>query len=430
MRKLNDNFLKRHSFDLSLIISGALLLPIGILMACFMGAIDDHPDALVVIPITLILIPALILALGIVMYVRKAKKYKKQHETQVVEDSLKLEIENAKRRVEYEVEFFLRCKKEFNIEVANDAASIARIKMISNDHYKYLWDQSEALVHFENGRKTELEREHAKAWEEFSAKLKKQQEQSEQIKAWASEVAPGKDKILKYFYEELHEYDVENKKISDKKRANFLRRLEASKDVPNRSNYNLAGFAVGSVLGPTMGASAAIDSYEKGEKRRTAEIELNQQILASCDLVDKRLNDEYRNLLRTTRPYDIRKNIEKAQKLLADDSIDEQELLSLIAPENIEFEQAEFEGYVIIKMKTRAATLNIYETIKACVDGFFKAIIYKNGEVVFERYYALGTPYASFFSNTLAPCYVEGNATDEYAVAFEPVKLWAIEEFN
>lgn len=405
-------------------IGGGFFVALGVLATIFS----------IVFPITtgeswgfaLIVVGALFFFLAYIIYFRpiiKDKRMKDEYEEQIRRERMEFERQNPNFREE---RFYQFCYDKYGVR-GNTYADVVRMKSAAME-LGYSWRENDLYNRFEIGRKSLIDKKERAEREKLESEIKVyiSKQQNDHSNVYKRIHLTGISKTIDYYArllsierQELVNIEKQIKQTSSFK-SNMYR--EANRTT---SNWSIVGGAVSGIAGPVAGAYAAAEMREAEERDRQARVENANNWIGIANFTGERQHERKTAIENRIRNYE--EKINGARRLLVEENLQQRELLEKFEPTDLELKQV-VDGLVSIKIKTREANVVIYESVDAYIDGFFKALVYKNGALVLERYYELNDGYGTDRAVEMLPCYVRGTLSDTYTVAFESIKLWAVEK--
>jgi len=368
---------------------------------------------------TYALVMAASLILGGFLLYHNAKKLLQEHRAEVKE----FKMEEAFRN-EHEDEIFYTACIQNNIS-ALDRAGIARMKIVAKQ--RGMTCSEDVLIDkYEKGEKAARDRRKAVASQETKNRildLQKEERAKEQLcKKYI--YLSGLDKRLKECYDRLEMARARLSKL-DGNTDTILRGTEAiySQYAGKETDWAVHGGIASAIAGPAAGVAVAADIQRKNAEIRESNAQLRQ---AANQFAQPLLLDNIKQKADAKRTVEsLERELEETKNKLVEE-LPQDQLLSRLSPQIVETKTSET-GAITATVSYTPATLMIYDTVKASIDGSFKVIIMDGERLAGEAYFTLpygGSRYAKKLTSicTSLPAGKKG-----YTFVFKPHNLCAIE---
>ena len=332
--------------------------------------------------------------------------------------------EHEAYRKEHEDELFYKECAKNNILTTN-TADAARMKIIAKQ-LGISYSDDELIQKFLKGMSVTKEMERIAEENERQARfpvIRKEELLAEQESKKYINLT-GSDKRIRMCLDEAARYRAEVAQYEqiDESIANGAATLY-SLYSEKETDWAIHGGVASALAGSAAGVAVAADIQRKNAEVRAS----NEQLRQSVDQfsVQQRLNIwmKQHEVEKIMKRYET--DAEKA-KLKLVDFRPQEDLLRLLCPV-IEKKETSETGAITFTVRVNKASITIYDTVSAVVDGSFKVKVMDGKEVAGEAYFTL--PYnGSERNSTLSGiCASLPAAEKEYTFVFEPHNLFAIE---
>lgn len=331
--------------------------------------------------------------------------------------------ENAYKKAHEDDLFYQECEKAGIC--ADTAAGVARMKLIakqmditcSDEELLLKYHQGQAITKKERQTAAEKERlaripilrKEEQAAEKECKKYINLQGNEKRVQDCLNLVAEARAKVARY----------SGAADTFEKGGKVLYDTYAKKE----SDWAVHGGVASAIAGPAAGVAVAMDIQQKNAEAREYNDNLSQSI--GKFTAEMQVN-AWMNQSKAEEVLARREKEAEEAKLKLVEPKPQEELLALITPKITKTERSET-GAITFEVSTQSATLTIYDTVKATVDGFFKVQIMDGDKLVGEAYFTL--PYqGSYRSNKLTSICASLPSDDKkYSFVFAPYNLFAIE---
>lgn len=319
---------------------------------------------------------------------------------QKVFESLKAELlekEKAKQE-EYDrqnpyrkqEQFFLHCRDRGITDISH-LADFERVKLLAQPFAEY--DSDEKVRNAFLIGKQSVEEKEAKKNEEEKLKTIKAEEQEIYQKNKKYYGLKGREKSLAYCSEQIKLCTEELKKL-DKHKDNLHEwgRTSYALGKEKEGNWAVLGGLASGIAGSAAGLATALDVQSKNAEVRERNESFAQDIVSFQASI---LKDIYKRKIETEKELnEWKENAERAKMLLVDNRPTEK-LLNELNPtvKRIWFSET---GAIHMLVETEKVRLQIFENVKAIIDGDFKAIVFDGEEKLAEICFTLPFEGSSF----------------------------------
>lgn len=331
--------------------------------------------------------------------------------------------EEAYRKEHEDELFYKECAK--NGILTTNAADIARMKIIAKQmgivcsddklHKKYL--KGKAVVKEEEKIAAEKERK-----ARIPVMRKEEQLVEQEGKKYINLV--GSDKRVRMFLDEaarhramVAQYERAGESIT--KGADALYSLHAGKET----DWAVHGGVASAIAGSAAGVAVAVDIQRKNAEVRASNAQLRQSIGQFS--AEQQLNMWMQQSKAEEKMKYYEAEAEKA-KLKLVESLPQDDLLKLLSPV-IEKTTTSETGTITFTVSINKASLTIYETVKAVVDGAFKIKIMDGDRLAGEAYFTLPYNGSEWSKKLTSTCASLPEEQKKYTFVFAPHNLFAIE---
>lgn len=343
---------------------------------------------------------------------------KEQAEKKAAEEKAK-----AFRKANEDELFYIECAKN-NILTTNKPDA-ARMKIIAKQ-MDISCSDDELIQKFLKGMSITNEKELIAAEKERQARIpvlrKEEQRVEQEGKKYINLV--GSDKRVRMFLDEaarhramVAQYERAGESIT--KGADALYSLHAGKET----DWAVHGGVASAIAGSAAGVAVAVDIQRKNAEVRASNAQLRQSIGQFS--AEQQLNMWMKQSEAEEKMKYYEAEAEKA-KLKLVESLPQDDLLKLLYP-IIEKKQMSETGAITFTVSVNKASLTIFDTVNAVVDGSFKVKVMDGDRLAGEAYFTL--PYnGSQRSSTLTSICASLPAEEKkYTFVFAPHNLFAIE---
>lgn len=314
-------------------------------------------------------------------------------------------------------EFFRRCRKE-EASLSSKAGK-ARILLVAKNS-GISGTEEEIFNKYSNGKKIVEEAEEKaqfqKAQKENAVALKEQKEQYNLTKKYIN--LKGAEKRIAMALEEIPPL----KSLMAQLRTQ-ADRISNTYDRATRQNEvswaTLGGIASG-IAGPAAGLVVAMDVQARNAEKRNAS-DSSKNMFVAMHL------QNFREQTDIEKRIELWESIAKEAKNKLVEDVGGEKLIKDLNP-TVNSMEILNTGNVELLVDVKKKTIKIFDTVKAVIDGSFKANLLVNGEVVGTAFLTL--PYCGSENTvTLKTIFVDiTKKASKYDVEFEPYNLFGIEK--
>jgi len=234
----------------------------------------------------------------------------------------------------------------------------------------------------------------------------------------------GSDKRVRMFLDEaarhramVAQYERAGESIT--KGADALYSLHAGKET----DWAVHGGVASAIAGSAAGVAVAVDIQRKNAEVRASNAQLRQSIGQFS--AEQQLNMWMKQSEAEEKMKYYEAEAEKA-KLKLVESLPQDDLLKLLSPV-IEKTATSETGTITFTVSINKASLTIYETVKAVVDGAFKIKIMDGDRLAGEAYFTLPYNGSEWSKKLTSTCASLPEEHKKYTFVFAPHNLFAIE---
>lgn len=373
-----------------------------------------------------VLVMALFFSIFGYVYIRQLKKLDEEYYAflrEVEQLKAKKAKEEAYRKEHEDELFYQECAKN-NILTTNKADA-ARMKIVAKQ-MDISCSDDELIQKFLRGMSITNENELIAAEKERKARIpvlrKEEQRVEQEGKKYINLV--GSDKRVRMFLDEaarhraiVAQYERAGESIT--KGADALYSLHAGKET----DWAIHGGVASAIAGSAAGVAVAVDIQRKNAEVRASNAQLRQSIGQFS--AEQQLNMWMKQSEAEEKMKYYEAEAEKA-KLKLVETLPQDDLLKLLYP-IIEKKQTSETGAITFTVSVNKASLTIFDTVNAVVDGSFKVKVMDGDRLAGEAYFTL--PYnGSQRSSTLTSICASLPAEEKkYTFVFAPHNLFAIE---
>ncbi len=328
-----------------------------------------------------------------------------------------------------EIQFYQLCRNKYKINLSEGTKAVtARMKRVA-DELGLSWSEKDLITKYHRGQAAAelqiIEETKVKHAQKKASLLGEQKTEDQQVRSNVSIKFFGRSKRWLFYEKRIAELKKQYEKIHGSSIALMTLSDNYRKSVDkNDSNWAIAGGIAQGIAGPAAGAFAASEAYKKGEKERQSKLAVADQLnTAAVNVALSNVNKENHIL---DKIEEAEKNLEITKQLLSSEEHPQNRLMDLIKPRTVNT-TTEVPGLIRFDFVTNAASIKIYDTVDAYIDGYFKVIVKRGGSVVFERYFSLPDEYGSLKPSPRYYGYVESETANALSFDFQPVHLWGIE---
>lgn len=242
----------------------------------------------------------------------------------------------------------------------------------------------------------------------------------------------GRDKRIKickdhvdFWLQELNKHEKELAQTG--KDAELVYRSLAQKE----GDWGLLGGAASGLAGGAAGLAVAMDVQRKNTEISSQNAQLAKDVAAMSLLVGQGRQEKCASIRKQWSSWE--NALHNAENMLVE-FLPQDQLLDALHPELIEDVKVSPTGAVRVRVKVQPGALNIYESVPAIVDGFFRADLHLEGEKVGEAVFGLWLEEEAKDYKNKKEAVLEGvclrpiKAAQSYDVTFSPIKLWGVEK--
>lgn len=373
-----------------------------------------------------LLFAAVLVGLGSLLLVVRKRAYQAwERFCEEMRQKEKEEEEKTKafRKANEDELFYNECAK--NSIHTHDAAGIARMQIVAKQ-MDISCSNDELYKKYLKGKAVVQEKEKIAAEKERKARIpilrKEEQLVEQEGRKYINLV--GSDKRVRMFLDEAARYrsmvaQYERAGESITKGADALYSLHAGKET----DWAVHGGVASAIAGSAAGVAVAVDIQRKNAEVRASNAQLRQTIGRFS--AEQQLNMWMKQSEAEEKMKHYEAEAEKS-KLKLVESLPQDDLLKLLYP-IIEKKQTSETGAITFTVSINKASLTIFDTVNAVVDGSFKVKVMDGDRLAGEAYFTL--PYnGSQRSSTLTSICASLPAEEKkYTFVFAPHNLFAIE---
>lgn len=331
--------------------------------------------------------------------------------------------EEAYRKEHADELFYKECAKNGILTI--NAADTARMKIIAKQMGIVCADD-ELQKKYLKGKANVEEEERIAAEKERKARIpvlrKEEQVVEREGKKYINLVGSNKRvkmllDIADHYRAMVAQYEREGESV--KKGTAALYSLCADKET----NWAVHGGVASAIAGGAAGVAVAADIQRKNAEVRASNAELRQSIGQVYAEQTVNIWEQKSRAKNSMKHYEA--EAEKA-KLKLVESLPQDDLLKLLSPV-IEKTTTSETGTITFTVSINQASLTIYETVKAVVDGSFKVKIMDGGRLAGEAYFTLPYNGSERSKKLTSVCASLPEEEKQYTYEFAPHNLFAIE---
>jgi len=372
------------------------------------------------------LVLALLCSIAGYIYIRKIKKLDEEYALfmcEVKSNREKKEKEIAYRKEHEDELFYQECKKA-GID-SDNTAGVARMKLVAKQ-MGISCSEEELAKKYLKGRLAVKKRIKDFAEKEKQARIpvlrKEEQAAEKEYKKYMN--LRGNEKRVQECMDLVVQARAKVARFSNsaeviEKGGQAIYSTYAKKET----DWAVHGGVASAIAGGAAGVAVAADIQRKNAEARAYNDNLSQAI--GQFTADQQMNIWMAQKKAEESLQQLEQELEQAKLKLVDEK-PQSLLLSLLGPKIVKTETSET-GAITFTVSTRGASLTIYDSVKATVDGTFKVKIMDGDLLAGEAYFTL--PYkGSFSSNELTSiCASLPEEQKKYTFVFAPHNLFAIE---
>ena len=322
-----------------------------------------------------------------------------------------------------EEKFYNKCVENQIITI--DAAGVARMKLLAKQ-LKMDCSDEDLIEKFQKGSAGAENRMQILERNQKRLKLKTlhEQEQLEERMSKKFIDSVGSSKRVNECMDQVLQYQSKIRQLK-KDAEDYTKKMSAigAAYTQKETDWAFHGGIASGIAGTAAGVAVAADIQRKNAEVRAANEQLREAVTNAAGSYLAQ-NQIQRIELEAQAAY-WEKQAEQAKlKLVAQKP--QKELLTMLAPRVIDAVRSET-GAMTITVSTKAASLIIYETVKATVDGSFKVKLMDGERIAGEAYFTLPFKGSENSAELKSICTLVSKEQKSYSFEVEPHNLFAIE---